>query len=84
MSYRPSTSPYQFPKSGQSWGQSAQSRILGTALIASGTSKSAGSANRIYSFLKAQHGNDYALTFFKNASFGPYMLNKRRTALIWN
>jgi hypothetical protein len=84
MSYRPSTSPYQFPKSGQAWGQSAQSRILGTSLISTGSSKSAGSANRIYYFLKKEKGNDYAMTFFKDASFGPYILNHKRTALIWN
>jgi hypothetical protein len=84
MPYRPSTSPYQFPTSGQSWGQSPQSRVIGANVICSGTSSSAGSANRVYSFLKKTKGNQYAVDFFKNATFGPYSLNKAGTALVWN
>lgn len=84
MPYRPSTSPYQFPKSGQSWGQSPQSRIIGGNAVSSGTSHSAGGACRVYSFLKKMRGNDFAVNYFKMATFGPYMINKKGTALIWN
>jgi hypothetical protein len=81
--YRPSTSPYQLPKSGQAWGQSPQSRIIGGALVSTGTSSSAGSAGRVYAFLKNTRGNNYALNYFRNASFGPYMINKNQSGLIW-
>ena len=82
--YRPSTSPYQFPKSGQAWGQSAQSRIVGASAISTGNSKSAGSAGRVYNYLRHARGNDYALNYFKKATFGPFIINKNGTALIWN
>ena len=84
MPYRPSTSPYQYPTTGQSWGQSPQGRIIGASVISSGTSNSAGSANRVYAYLKQQKGNQYAINYFKQATFGPYTLNKAGTALIWN
>ena len=84
MPYRPSTSPYQFPKSGQSWGQSPQSRIVGASAVASGTSNSAGAAGRVYNYLKKTKGNDFAINYFKKATFGPYTINKAGTALIWN
>jgi hypothetical protein len=82
--YRPSTSPYQFPTSGQSWGQSPQSRIIGAGVVSAGTSNSAGSANRVYSFLKKRYGNQFAINYFRNATFGPYTINKAGTALVWN
>ncbi len=84
MPYRPSTSPYQFPTSGQSWGQSPQGRIIGANVFSSGTSHSAGSASRVYSYLKHKKGNQFALDFFKQSTFGPYSLNKTGTALVWN
>ena len=84
MPYRPSTSPYQFPKSGQAWGQSPQSRIVGASVVSSGTSHSAGSAGRVYAFLRKTRGNDFAVNYFKSATFGPFMINKAGTALIWN
>ena len=84
MPYRPSTSPYQFPKSGQAWGQSSQSRIIGASAVCAGNSNSAGSANRVYYFLKKQFGNDYALNYFKISTFGPYTINKNGSGLVWN
>lgn len=83
MPYRPSTSPYQTLSTGQAWGQSPQSRVIGCAAIASGTSASAGSANRIYSYLKKTKGNYYAINYFQNAIFGPYMFNRASTGLIF-
>jgi len=82
--YRPSTSPYQFPTTMQSWSQGSSARIVGSSLISSSNSKSAGSACRVYNFLKTTKGNNFAIQFFKNASFGPYMINKRGNGLIWN
>lgn len=80
--------PYMFPQQrvtqGQSWTQSPQERIIGAALVSSGTSNSAGGANRIYTFLKKRYGANYALQVFRDSSFGPYMINKRGTGLIWN
>jgi len=84
MSYRPSTSPYQFPKSGQAWGQSSQSRIIGASVISTGNSKSAGSANRVYGFLRHKYGTTYALDYFKKTTFGPFVINKNGTGLVWN
>ena len=84
MPYRPSTSPYQFPTSGQSWGQSAQSRVIGASVVSSGTSNSAGSANRVYSYLKNTKGIPFAINYFKQSTFGPYTINKSGTGLIWN
>jgi hypothetical protein len=80
--YRPSTSPYQFPKSGQSWAQSPQSRIIGGAAVSTGTSASAGSAGRVYNYLRRTKGNDFAVNYFKLATFGPYQINKAGTGLI--
>jgi len=82
--YRPSTAPYQRVTQGQAWGQAPQHNIIGCALVSQGTSASAGSANRVYNYLKRKEGADFAIKFFKNASFGPYMINKQGTALIWN
>jgi len=84
MPYRPSTSPYQFPKSGQAWGQSAQSRIVGASVVSTGTSKSAGSANRVYNYLRNTYGNNYALDYFKKTTFGPFVINKNGSGLVWN
>jgi hypothetical protein len=84
MFYNPSTSQRHYPVTGQSWGQSAQSRIIGAGAVAAGTSASAGSANRIYSYLRRTRGNDFAIGYFQKATFGPYRLNKTQTALIWN
>lgn len=80
--YRPSTSPYQFPKSGQAWSQSPQSRIIGASAVSAGTSNSAGSANRVYSFLKRTKGNTYAINYFQGAIFGPYVINKAGSGLV--
>lgn len=59
-------------------------RIVGSTLI--GTSRAnAGSAGRIYDWMKKNKGNDYAIQFFANASFGPYRICPgRQTRLCWN
>ena len=82
MPYRPPTSPYQYLSTGSSWAQSPQSRIIGGAAIASGTSASAGSAGRVYNYLKNTRGNQFAINYFKQAIFGPYQINKAGTGLI--
>jgi len=83
MPYRASTSPYQTLSTGQAWGQSPQSRVIGCSAVASGTSASAGSASRVYSFLKKTRGNNYAINYFQNATFGPYMINRNGSGLIF-
>jgi len=82
--YRPSTSPYQYPRSMQSWTQGYQRRILGSSLVAASTSNSAGGASRVFNWLKQEKGTAFALKFFRDASFGPYVINQKGTGLIWN
>ena len=82
--YRPSTSPYQFPTTMQTWTSGSQRRIVGASMVSASTSNSAGASCRIFNWLKRQKGLNYAMEYFRMASYGPYKLNKQGTALIWN
>uniref|UniRef100_A0A6C0ERX3 Uncharacterized protein n=1 Tax=viral metagenome TaxID=1070528 RepID=A0A6C0ERX3_9ZZZZ len=65
------------------YGLGSYGRVIG-AVTLSGPRSSSGSALRVYAYLKQTKGNTYALNFFKNATFGPYFLNKNGTGLVWN
>ena len=63
------------------YGLGSASRIVGATMISSPRTR-IGSAGRVYQFLKKTKGQDYALTYFKNATFGPYFILNNR--LVWN
>lgn len=65
------------------YGLGSYSRVVGSISISSPRS-SIGSAGRVYSYLKQTKGINYALNFFKNATFGPFVINKSGSALVWN
>lgn len=72
-SYRGSLTP--------AYGLGSYGRIVGATTISSPRSR-IGSAGRVYDFLKKTKGQDYALTYFRNATFGPFFIQNNR--LVWN
>lgn len=72
-----------YPSLTPAYGLGSYGRIVGSTAISSPRS-GLGSAVRIYNALKRKKGQQYALDYFKNAIYGPYVVNKAGTALVWN
>jgi hypothetical protein len=70
-----------YPSLTPTYGLGSYGRIVGATLISSPRTRY-GSASRVYQYLARTQGQLYAIQYFRDASFGPFIIKGGR--LVWN
>jgi hypothetical protein len=70
-----------YPSLTPTYGLGSYGRIVGASLISSPRTRYA-SSGRVYTFLARRYGALYAQQYFRDASFGPFVIKGGR--LVWN